>query len=98
MRHIDRREFIRGGAACLAANQLACSFRPDRDTGVKLIVLGLDGMDPRRIARLMREGRMPTFRKVARDGYFGPTRSRLCGRFQTDSAYAQPRAPDPDSG
>ena len=74
----SRRDFVRlnvHGAAYVAAGglgHLACSFRPDRETDVKMIVLGLDGMDPQRVARLMSEGRMPNFSKVARDGYFGP--------------------------
>jgi predicted AlkP superfamily phosphohydrolase/phosphomutase len=75
---MSRRDFVRlnlQGAALLAAggaSHLACNVRPDRDTGVKVIALGLDGMDPRRVTQMMRDGRLPTFARVARDGYFGP--------------------------
>lgn len=51
-----RREFVRrqvmGSAACLAvgASHLACSRRGGRDTGTRVVVLGLDGMDPSLVA------------------------------------------------
>jgi len=36
----------------------------------RVVVLGLDGMDPGRTARLMEEGRMPNFVRLAREGGF----------------------------
>ncbi len=36
----------------------------------RVIVLGLDGMDPGMVTRLMQEGRMPNFRKLAEKGVF----------------------------
>ncbi len=76
--NFTRREFLRlqlYGSAWIAmggASGLACSRRQGRDTGTKVIVLGLDGMDPGLVSRMMREGKMPNFSKVARQGYFGP--------------------------
>ena len=42
-----------------------------RKTDVKrVIVLGLDGMDPRRVERLMREGRLPHMARLAESGCY----------------------------
>ncbi len=74
----SRREFLRlqlYGSAWVAmggASGLACSRKQGRDTGTKVIVLGLDGMDPSLVSRMMREGKMPNFSQVARQGFFGP--------------------------
>lgn len=38
----------------------------------RVIVVGLDGMDPGLAARFMREGRMPNFRKLTEKGAFRP--------------------------
>lgn len=38
----------------------------------RVIILGLDGMDPGLAARFMREGRMPNFRKLTEKGAFRP--------------------------
>ena len=78
MRHLTRREFVRrqlAGATGLALgglNHLACSRGRGRDTGNRVIVLGLDGMDPALVRRMIGEGRLPTFEKVAGQGHFGP--------------------------
>ncbi len=72
-----RREFVRrhlvGGTACAAvgAGHLACSRRSGRETGTRVIVLGLDGMDPEIVGGMMRDGLLPTFARVAREGFFG---------------------------
>ncbi len=74
---MTRREFVRqqlAGAAGLALGAgagFACRRTRGRDTGTRMIVLGLDGMDPTLAGRMMAEGRLPTFAKVARDGHFG---------------------------
>jgi predicted AlkP superfamily phosphohydrolase/phosphomutase len=73
-----RREFLElqlYGSAWVAVSGmagLACNRRQGRETATKVIVLGLDGMDPEIVSRMMREGKMPTFSRVAREGYFGP--------------------------
>jgi predicted AlkP superfamily phosphohydrolase/phosphomutase len=51
---------------------LACDRKKGLETEKKVISLGLDGIDPNLVARLMGEGKMPNFSRVARDGYFGP--------------------------
>jgi predicted AlkP superfamily phosphohydrolase/phosphomutase/Flp pilus assembly protein TadD len=52
----------------ILALSLACSGRgkPGR-----VLVLGLDGMDPRAIDLLMSEGKLPSFAKLRKDGAYG---------------------------
>jgi predicted AlkP superfamily phosphohydrolase/phosphomutase len=38
----------------------------------KLIVIGIDGMDPQLLERFMRQGKMPNFAKLVREGSFKP--------------------------
>jgi hypothetical protein len=38
----------------------------------RVVILGLDGMDPGLLTKLMRDGRMPNFEKLARRGVFRP--------------------------
>jgi len=38
----------------------------------KVVILGLDGMDPGMTTKLMREGRLPNFQKLAEHGVFRP--------------------------
>jgi predicted AlkP superfamily phosphohydrolase/phosphomutase len=46
----------------------ACS----RSKPSRVIVIGLDGMDPRTVDLLMSEGKMPNFAKLRRDGAYAP--------------------------
>ncbi len=49
-----------------------------RKTGVnRVIILGLDGMDPRRLDRLMKEGRLPNFAKLAQTGAYSRIESTI---------------------
>jgi predicted AlkP superfamily phosphohydrolase/phosphomutase len=51
--------------------QASCSLRHEKWHGEKrVIVLGIDGMDPQLLQQFMREGKMPNFAKLARDGDF----------------------------
>ncbi len=50
---------------------LACQRRAnDRYREHKLIILGIDGMDPQLLKRFMQEGRMPNFSRLAAEGSF----------------------------
>jgi len=75
---LSRRKFLElqlcGGAFLALAGTPALAFakRSGRATPTKVLVLGLDGMDPRIVRQMMDDGRLPTFTKVARQGYFGP--------------------------
>jgi predicted AlkP superfamily phosphohydrolase/phosphomutase len=44
----------------------------ERDTQKKLIILGIDGMDPQLLTRFIAEGRMPNFARLAQQGSFKP--------------------------
>jgi predicted AlkP superfamily phosphohydrolase/phosphomutase len=54
-------------AAVLAA-VLACSSSPRSTYSQKLVILGFDGMDPDLAERWMKEGKLPTFAKLAAEG------------------------------
>ena len=77
MASMTRRDFVRlqlyGGAwlALGGASGLACNRKKGRETRNRVIALGLDGMDPQIVGRMMREGKLPTFLKIARQGMFG---------------------------
>ncbi len=74
---LTRREFIRlnlygvAGLALGGTTGVACGTGNRRASGTRIIVLGLDGMDPRIVSRMMTDGRLPNFQKLAREGYFG---------------------------
>ncbi len=53
--------------ACLAA---ACGAEPQGPEVPGVFVLGVDGMDPVILSRLMHEGRMPNFQQLADEGTF----------------------------
>ena len=58
--------------SCLALVLLtSCQGRrSDRRGGKKLIVLGIDGMDPQLLRRFVQEGKMPNFARLAELGSF----------------------------
>ena len=77
---MDRREFLKRsiqGASLVAAS----SFIPGQifpspniknsKIASKVIVLGIDGMDPVLLRRFVERGEMPTFKKLIEQGYFG---------------------------
>jgi predicted AlkP superfamily phosphohydrolase/phosphomutase len=73
-RGLDRRSFIKGlggGAATAAMGlpQTACSWGGS-STDKKVIVLGLDGLDPQIINGLIKAGRAPNLKKLAEMGSF----------------------------
>ena len=61
------------GLAALGAGLVACGGgSAAADTGKKVIVLGFDGLDYELTQRLMSEGRMPNFSRLAASGGFAP--------------------------
>ena len=57
----------------IAATTAGCQSGQDaKAAGPKVIVLGFDGLDYGLTKKLMDEGRMPNFSKVAKSGSFGP--------------------------
>jgi len=60
-------------AAALAALILVAAVSSEGGQGKKkVLVLGFDGMDPRLAKRLMEEGRLPNFKRLAERGGFSP--------------------------
>src|ERR1700693_2461564 len=43
--------------------------------GPRVLLIGLDGADMRIVDRLIREGKLPTFARLKREGAWGPLRS-----------------------
>src|SRR5262245_46844798 len=72
-----RRTFLRRTAAVGAAAAGAGLFlggvnRVSRSAGKKVIVIGIDGMDPRLAEEMMREGQLPNLAKLRASGGFSP--------------------------
>ncbi len=53
----------------------ACGGEPARDGG-RVLILGLDGMDPQTVDLLTSEGRMPNFAELRAEGAYGRLRSQ----------------------
>ena len=71
---VDRRNFLRmmAGSAAAAGTAGITTGCGGSTTDRRVIVLGLDGMDPTLIRALMDMGRAPNFKKLAEMGTFSP--------------------------
>jgi predicted AlkP superfamily phosphohydrolase/phosphomutase len=79
---MNRRKFLKlvgagavGAAVSPAAMAEIVGNKSQNLTGShakKVIILGIDGMDPTILTKMMDEGKMPTFAKLAKDGSFSP--------------------------
>jgi predicted AlkP superfamily phosphohydrolase/phosphomutase len=77
---LSRRELLQWGAGAAAATLggLAAAHwvgsvsRVSRSLGKKVIVIGIDGMDPRLCSRMMQSGQLPNFVKLSAAGTFSP--------------------------
>ena len=70
---IDRRDFVRmiaGSAAAAGMGGVSAGCAGGSTTDKRVIVLGLDGMDPTMIRALIDMGRAPNFKKLAEMGSF----------------------------
>lgn len=72
---LDRRDFIRllagGAAGGLSIPLASCGLRSSA-AGRRVIVLALDGMDPKMIKAMIEMGRAPNFKKLQKMGSFAP--------------------------
>jgi len=71
---LSRRDFLRtAGGAAVALSTMGCPAIV-RSSGKqkKIIVLGIDGMDPRLLIKYMNQGRMPNCKRLMRMGRFTP--------------------------
>src|SRR5262245_1588101 len=76
---IRRRVPLLAGAILVAVGALAGFWWFDKTdksradkTGPRVLVLAFDGLDPRLLEQYMSEGRLPNFRRLARDGIYHP--------------------------
>jgi predicted AlkP superfamily phosphohydrolase/phosphomutase len=71
-RRYSRREFLAasaGAALCIGAPAFPSVVRPG--SGIRrMIVLGIDGMDPTLLGKYMQEGLLPNFRRLSDSGCF----------------------------
>lgn len=72
---INRRKFLKVGAAMAAAGGGALysslpTHAASSSSRRRVLILGIDGMSPDLLSRLMAEGRMPNFQKLAKEGDF----------------------------
>ena len=75
---MGRRSFLKGAAAAAVggaavaggAYWLGSIRRSSRSVGKKVIVIGIDGMDPRLCAEMMKEGLLPNLAKISAAGGF----------------------------
>ena len=67
-----RRRWSGAGAALMAAALLASAGCGPKEDAPPLFVLGIDGMDPQILSRLMEAGRMPHFEALAASGGYVP--------------------------
>jgi predicted AlkP superfamily phosphohydrolase/phosphomutase len=72
--HPDRRDFLRtlagGAAAAGLALPLTSCGSATAATKKKVIVLGMDGLDPTIVRTMITQGRLPNFKKLAEKGSF----------------------------
>ncbi len=69
----SRRHFVGTLAGAAAFPYISCSRGPRRSTTEKkVIVLGIDGLDPKMVKALIDTGRAPNFKKLAKMGVFAP--------------------------
>ncbi len=78
---ISRREFLGQAASCMAAVGAAplfgssffkAPYLKNKRVAKKVIILGIDGMDPVLLRQFLARGEMPTFRKLMASGSFSP--------------------------
>ena len=83
MNQINRRDFIKLGlsaASLLALGQgtnLVTKTHGKRETQKKVLVLGLDGMDPHLMTVWMKQGKLPNFQRLWSEGDFRPLRTSI---------------------
>jgi predicted AlkP superfamily phosphohydrolase/phosphomutase len=79
---LERRDFLKlglGAASLLALGGpgLVSKLHGQKDAARKVLVLGMDGIDPGLLKLWMDEGKLPSFRKLAAQGSFSPLRTSI---------------------
>jgi len=77
-KNISRRQFLEQAAGCLALVALPkiglfkAPYLSNHSVSKKVIVLGIDGMDPQLLQHFMARGEMPHFQKLIATGSYSP--------------------------
>ena len=87
---MKRRDFIRGcavaggGLALSGFGGIGTSYQTPKSlwrraskNSKRVMVIGIDGMDPGLAAEMMKNGELPHFEKLAKRGHFGPLQTTL---------------------
>jgi len=74
---MKRRKFLKlsvilGASALSSPPSLFSHFRGNKETPYKVLILGMDGLDPGIVSRLVQEGRLPHFKRLMAEGGFSP--------------------------
>lgn len=83
MKNISRREFLKlsltAGSLLTLGNgkNLITKTKGKREAARKVLILGLDGMDPHLLSIWMKEGLLPHFQKLSREGDFQALRTSI---------------------
>jgi tetratricopeptide (TPR) repeat protein/predicted AlkP superfamily phosphohydrolase/phosphomutase len=77
MRNARRVRLLVAGTLALTACGRPAEAPPARGGGPpRVLLVGMDGLDPLMLDRLLGEGRLPAFARLRREGAYGPLRSR----------------------
>jgi predicted AlkP superfamily phosphohydrolase/phosphomutase len=79
---LNRREFLQAilgttAGLFLTPREAFLKTAGNKETRLKVLVLGFDGMDPVLVRRYMNEGKLPYFKKLAASGSFLPLRTSI---------------------
>lgn len=79
---LKRREFLQlvlgtSAGVLLAPGQAFLRTSGRKETGLKVLVLGMDGLDTVLLDRFLQEGKLPHFQKLAAAGTYRPLRSSV---------------------
>ncbi len=71
---MNRRDFLKGIAAAslFSSSLLSCRSEGAVKTGKRVLILGIDGMDPSLLRQYINQGIMPSFERLANVGRFSP--------------------------
>jgi len=83
-RGLSRRDFLKGaGVASIAVlpttrrGRMSAPYLSNSKLSKKVIVLGMDGLDPSLVRRFVAEGSMPTFKMMMERGHFGELQTTM---------------------
>ncbi len=78
----NRRDFLKlglttGSLVAFSGSDIVTKVFGNKETSVKVIVLGFDGMDYHLVKQMIDQGKLPYFKKLANQGGFRPLRTSM---------------------